>query len=66
MLITLNGQKKDITSAANLKHLIEHCSPANAHVIAELNGSVVKRPDWEQTVIREGDKVELVNLVGGG
>ena len=66
MLITLNGREKNIASAANLRNLIEHCSPANTHVIAEVNGTVVKRDGWEQTAIREGDRVELVNLVGGG
>ena len=66
MKITVNGRVQEFNSAANLKYLIEHCSPANTHVIAEVNGAVIKRAGWEQTAIGEGDTVELVNLVGGG
>ena len=66
MKITLNGRIKKLNSTENLKAVIGQFCAGNSHVIAEVNGTIVKRPSWEQTVIREGDAVELVNLVGGG
>lgn len=66
MKITVNGQLKDLTAAASLRAVVDQFSGRNMHVIAELNGTVVNRSSWEQTAIREGDSVELVNLVGGG
>ena len=66
MRIVVNGRTRELNAAGNLKNLVEHCSPANTHVIAELNGSIVKRPGWEQTAVKDGDTIELVNLVGGG
>lgn len=66
MRITINGQLKDLSAAGNLRAIVDQFSGRNMHVIAELNGNVVNRSSWEQTAVREGDSVELVNLVGGG
>ncbi|OGX23653.1 MAG: thiamine biosynthesis protein ThiS [Omnitrophica WOR_2 bacterium RIFCSPHIGHO2_01_FULL_48_9] len=66
MKITINGRLKEFSSAENLKTVIGQFSGGHTHVIAEVNGTVVKRPSWEQTAMREGDAIELVNLVGGG
>lgn len=66
MTITLNGQKKELTAVFNLKELIGRYSQNTPHVIAEINGTVVKSPQWEETPLREGDTIELVSFIGGG
>ena len=66
MKIILNGQKKDITQSTNLKNLIELFCKNTNHVIAELNGTIVKNHEWQAKVLKEGDALELVNFVGGG
>ncbi|MFA5059250.1 MAG: sulfur carrier protein ThiS [Candidatus Omnitrophota bacterium] len=66
MKIILNGQAKEIAAASNLKHIIEQfCQDAN-HVIAELNGEIVRKQHWDGQSIKDGDRLELVNFVGGG
>jgi thiamine biosynthesis protein ThiS len=35
-------------------------------VAAELNGMVVRRGQWAETLLNEGDKIEIVHFVGGG
>ena len=66
MRITVNGQFKSLAASANLKTVIEQLSAGNSRVIAEVNGAIVKPSSWEKTAIKEGDTLELVNLVGGG
>lgn len=66
MKITLNGQFKEISGAANLQNIIEQFCKDTLHVIAEVNGDIIKRQQWTQRQISEGDTVELVNIVGGG
>jgi len=66
MKIRLNGQDKEFTSQASLKQLIEESCRGNKHVIAEINGAIIKTTQWEQTSISDGDIVELVSFVGGG
>lgn len=39
----------------------------NVKVVAvELNGKIVKKSDFENTCLHDGDSVEIVSFVGGG
>ena len=66
MRVSLNGLNKEFTSGINLDKIIEPISHNNSRIIAEVNGRIVKSTDWAQTVIGEGDLIELVSFVGGG
>ncbi len=66
MKIIINGREKKIETPANLKAFIEGFCRNPAHVIAELNGSVVKNQEWDKRGLQEGDRLDLVNFVGGG
>ena len=66
MKITLNGKTRELTNALNLENVVgQFCKDKNP-VIAELNGEIIKNPLWEETLIKEGDTIELVSFVGGG
>ncbi len=64
--IILNGKEKDVSPAVNLQRLISELCKDPSHVIVELNGTVLKTPQWTGTIIKDGDRLELVNFVGGG
>jgi thiamine biosynthesis protein ThiS len=66
MKITLNGQSKEFSKSITLKNIIEQFCKDTHHVIAEVNGTIVKSPQWAEEILNEGDTVELVNFVGGG
>ncbi len=66
MKIILNGKEKDIVGQADLKNLIEQSCRDPQHVIAELNGTIVKNNQWQRQILKDGDTLELVNFVGGG
>jgi sulfur carrier protein len=64
--ITLNGHNKSFSSSLSLSELIQkNCRPQQ-RVIAELNGQIIKSPDWPSTALQNGDQLELVTIVGGG
>ncbi len=67
MKIQLNGKEYQVEDSRNLKILIDQFSknPPRA-LVAEVNGEIVKTPRWEQTLLKDGDCVELVSFVGGG
>lgn len=66
MKIILNGHPKELHSQTNLKDLIGQFCKDTRPVIAEVNGDIIKAAGWEQRAIGEGDRIELVNFVGGG
>ena len=66
MHIILNGKPKEFQNTLNLKNVIEQFCLDKIPVVAELNGEIIKDPQWESTALNEGDILELVRFVGGG
>ena len=66
MILTVNGQQKKFDSSPDLNVLIHMISKNPEHVIAELNGVIIKKNMWGKTPLSDGDTVELVTFVGGG
>ena len=69
MKITINGQTKELTSSANLKEVIsQFCKDerSSSRIITEHNGNIIKCAQWQDTPVKDGDTIELVNFVGGG
>lgn len=64
--IVLNGEKKEIESEVTLDRLLDLFSLPKQRVAVELNKEVISRKDWEQTAVRDEDRVEVVHFVGGG
>ena len=65
MKLTLNGQPHNFSNST-LAELIQTASKNPEHVIAEVNGAIIKKNNWNQMLIKEGDAIELVTFVGGG
>ena len=66
MTVIVNGETRQIPENTNLARLLEILELASARVAVELNQSVVRRGEWENTVLRENDRIEIVHFVGGG
>lgn len=63
--IQLNGEAFSLPSPATVASLVAIRSPRPPFAV-ELNKSLIRRPHYESTVLRSGDSVEIVTLVGGG
>ena len=64
--ITLNGDPLDVPGPVSVTTLLESLAIDARRVAVEHNLVIVKRAAFDQTIVREGDKVEIVNFVGGG
>ncbi|HBO97363.1 MAG TPA: thiamine biosynthesis protein ThiS [Candidatus Omnitrophica bacterium] len=62
----INGQKKEIFAAQNLREIVDRFSSNPAALIAEVNGTIVKKAQWDAVSVNDGDTIELVSFVGGG
>lgn len=65
MELIINGDKTT-TDAATLSELITEMGLAGQPVAVELNRQVVPKRQHEQTQLTDGDRLEVVTLVGGG
>lgn len=66
MEITLNGETKRIDGEVTLDRLLDLFSLPRQRVAIEHNRSVVSRNHWPDTIVNEGDRIEVVHFVGGG
>ena len=66
MKVLINGESKEISDKFNLSELLKHFSLPQERIAIELNKEVVRKKDWENTKIFDGDKLEVIHFVGGG
>ena len=66
MNIIINGETKEISKEVNLQELLKLFSLPSERVAVELNREVVRKKDWENIQINDGDKLEVIHFVGGG
>ena len=66
MVLTINGEEKDIHSSVNLTELLLELEIVSSHCAVALNQEVIPNSKLKQTKIRDGDNVEIVHAVGGG
>jgi thiamine biosynthesis protein ThiS len=66
LTITLNGDRFELAAPVTVAELLAQLAIDARRVAVEHNLVVVKRMAFDQTMVREGDAVEIVNFVGGG
>ena len=66
MNIFVNGEPREVDETTSVRALVESLMPKGAACAAEVNRELVARREQEGRVLREGDRVEIVTLVGGG
>jgi len=64
--ITVNGEPVDIESEMSVQQLLDTVDVPPNYLAVEVNANVVAREHYGQTIVRQGDDVEVVTLVGGG
>lgn len=65
MKFSLNGKPHNLAEAVDVARLLEILA-VKPEVAVAINGEVVRRINWQTTVVGEGDAVEIVRAVGGG
>ena len=66
MTITVNGDPHDVPGPVSVTALLESLAIDSRRVAVEHNLVILKRVAFDNTIVREGDRVEIVNFVGGG
>ncbi len=66
MQIIVNGQPQTATDGASIADLIEQLKLTARHVAVEVNLELVPRAAHADHILKEGDSLEIVTLVGGG
>jgi sulfur carrier protein len=68
MLITINGERRELPQKATVANVVEllASAPEGRGVAVAVGGEVVPRAAWSSTTLSEGAQVEVVAAVQGG
>lgn len=68
MQIRINGERRELTAPVNVAALVRDVirrEEAPGVAVAQ-NGEVVRRNDWQQRMVAEGDDIEILEASAGG
>jgi len=66
MKIIINGQEREFQEGLTLLEVLKELSLSDKVMAAAVNMNIVKQNEWESYIVKEGDKLELLDFVGGG
>ncbi|MCQ4348645.1 sulfur carrier protein ThiS [Pseudomonas stutzeri] len=66
MRIQLNGEAVELPEGQSVADLLARLELAGRRVAVELNLDIVPRSQHASTLLRDGDRVEVVHAIGGG
>jgi len=64
--IIVNGKQMTINLKYSLKNLIDHLKLPIKKIAIELNMQIVDKEKINKIILKSGDKIEIVNFIGGG
>ena len=65
-MIQINGELKEGYEEKTLAGMIEQEGFDRTRIATEINGTIVSKQNYDETILHDGDIVEVVNFVGGG
>jgi len=66
MKIIINGEEKEFTEGETLINILKALALEGKVMAAAVNMEIVKQDSWNSYKLSNGDKLELLDFVGGG
>lgn len=66
MSVFLNGEPKSVPDSVTVAAFLERLGLPQKGVAVERNREIVPRSAYGETVLADGDRIEIVQFVGGG
>lgn len=66
LVVYVNGESVELAAALTLSQLLAQLEITTRHVAVELNLEIIPFEKHAECVLADGDKLEVVTLVGGG
>ncbi|TVP85117.1 MAG: sulfur carrier protein ThiS [Alkalicoccus sp.] len=67
MNIQINGNDYEIHKPLHsISDLLSEYNISGERTAVEQNGLILKKEEWPETAVSDGDRIEIVHFVGGG
>jgi sulfur carrier protein len=64
--ILLNGESREVAEGLSVGALLDDSDFARRRVAVEINREIVPKSQHAQRIVRDGDRIEIVQAMGGG
>ena len=64
--IIVNGETQRLAAATTITAFVNQWQLTGERLAIEYNLNILPRAQWAETVLQDGDKLEVVHFVGGG
>ncbi len=64
--VRVNGEERVLNSAMSVADLLDELGLSISRVAVEFNREILPKPSYAETLLREDDRLEIVQFVGGG
>ena len=66
VMITVNGKQISLTSKMSVADYLEQNNYQIKRIAVELNEEILPKYSYSDTMLKDGDRLEVVTFVGGG
>ena len=66
MKIVINGEEREFDTNTTLIEILNKLSLTKKVMAVAVNMEIVKQNSWDSHILKDGDKLELLDFVGGG
>jgi sulfur carrier protein len=66
ILVHVNGESKQLPPGTSVRGLLDHLGLNPGRVAIEYNLEILPKTKWDTTQVAPGDRLEIVQFVGGG
>jgi thiamine biosynthesis protein ThiS len=64
--VVVNGEQREVSAGLSLAGLLRTLGLEPSRLAVERNRKIVRREAWAETLVVDGDRLEIVQFVGGG
>lgn len=65
-MITVNGKQIQLTSEMSVADYLEQNNYQINRIAVEMNKEILPKYSYSETMLKDGDRLEVVTFVGGG
>ena len=66
MKLFINGESMEFENGKNIAEILAILGVESQIFAITLNAKLVKKEDYEHTILKDGDKIEMLQFMGGG
>ena len=66
MDLIVNGETRSLPEPLSVAELVGELGVTGRRIALELNGEILPRSEFGETMLAPGDKLEIVQAIGGG